>query len=484
MNLTRVGLRSFLLISLFSLLGLSTYSYAQWEIQPIVEARLGYSDNIEFEEDDDDGGFVSQVNPGITINKATGRLQVELDYLMQNFYYFDDSQLDTDHNLDAIARYAVIPQTFFINAFATATQVLVDNDQQISVDNFNDTGNTTDEYTYGIGPQWVQDFGGVARANLSYLYSQQRFDDETADDGGAGDIDDSDRQTFLGSLANIDQGSDRFDWIASYEWDEVDFDTGDTFEFITQQIDVGFQVLPRLELVGSYGYEDNDFGDIIVSDDEDGSFWTLGLLAGFGEFTTLEVRRAERFFGDFWLGTLTVGGPKLTVSGTYEERADLTGLDDDIEFDFDNTATSLDLLDNDVDISPDDRNSVSVTKSWTFDIAYNISKSTFVAQVSNDDLEFLDTGDTEKFESYSVGWIWQITGISSFTALFEFQKDDSNDTDGGSESELYDFEMIYQKAISPKTDFDVTYSYSEGESDDLDGTFTSNTITAGIVHRF
>ena len=163
----------------------------------------------------------------------------------------------------------------------------------------------------------------------------------------------------------------------------------------------------------------------------------------------------------------------LTVSGTYEERADLTGLDDDIEFDFDNTATSLDLLDNDVDISPDDRNSVSVTKSWTFDIAYNISKSTFVAQVSNDDLEFLDTGDREKFESYSVGWIWQITGISSFTALFEYQKDDSNDADGGSESELYDFEMIYQKAISPKTDFDVTYSYSEGESDELDGTSKS-----------
>jgi len=482
MNLKTVGFYS---LSLFSLFCLNSFivSYADWEIQPLVESRVGYSDNIDFDDDDEESGFVGQVNPGITINKLTGRLQVQLDYLMQNFYYFDDSQLDTDHNLDAIARYAVIPETFFINTFASATQVLIDNAQQISVDNFNDTGNTTDEYSYGLGPQWVQDIGNYARANLSYLYAEQRFDDETADDGGPGDLDDNDRQTFLGSLSNIDPQSDRFDWIASYEWDEVDFETGDTFEFITHQLDVGYQITPRLELLGSYGYEDNDLGDNNVFDDDDGSFWTLGLLAGLGEFTSIEIRRAERFFGNFWLGSLTVGGPKLTVTGTYEERADLSGLSD-VEFNFDSTVNALELFDNDVEITPDDNNSVSVTKSWNFALVYNISKSTFLAQLSNDDQEFLDTGNTEKLENYSIGWIWQITGISSLSAILELQKDDSVDAGGETESEFYDFELEYQRSISPKTDFDVTYSYTEGDSDDLDGKFTANTITAGIQHRF
>ena len=485
MILNRVGPHLFFLVSLISLFATSTVSYAEWNIQPLVEARVGYSDNIDFDEDDEESGFVGQVNPGITVNKLTGRLQVQLEYLMQNFYYFDGSQLDTDHDLDAIARYAIIPDTFFINSFASATQVLVDNDQQISVDNFNDTGNTTDEYAYGIGPQWIQNLGSYAQANLSYLYSQQRFDDETAGDGGPGDIDDNDRQTFLGSLSNIDQQSDRFDWNASYEWDEVDFDTGDTFEFITQQIDVGYQLTSRLELVGAYGYEDNDLGDNTVTGDEDGSFWSAGLLAAFGEYTTLEVRRAERFFGNFWLGSLTVGGPRLSVSGTYEERADLSGLDE-IDFTFDDTPDAFDLLDNDVEISPDDRNSVSVTKSWDFAIAYNISKSTFVAQVSNDDQEFLDTGNQEKIENYSLGWLWQITGISSLSAVIEYLKDESLDAaDGETESEFYDLDIVYERQLSPKTDFDITYTYSEGETDDvLDDDFTANTISVGIEHRF
>ena len=194
---------------------------------------------------------------------------------------------------------------------------MVDNDQQLEVNNISDTGNTTDEYSYGIGPQFVQNIGGVAIANLQYLYAEQNFDDETADDATQdGDIDDNDRQIFRASLANPNQESRRLDWTASHEWEKVNFDTGDTFQFTTSQIDVGYQVLPRLEVVGSYGYEENDLGDDnVLFDDDDGTIWSAGLLAGFGEFTTLEIRRAERFFDDFWLGSLTIAGPKLAVSG-------------------------------------------------------------------------------------------------------------------------------------------------------------------------
>lgn len=478
MNFERVGYSAFVFLVFF----VSASSHANWEIQPLVQASIGYSDNIELDGDDEESGFVGVVNPGITISKLTGRLQVQLDYLMQNFYYFEDSQLDTDHNLDAIARYAVIPEKFFINSFAQAEQVLIDNDQQISVDNFNDTGNTTDEYSYGIGPQWIQDIGGYARADLSYLYSEERFDDETADGSGAGDLDDSDRQNFIASLGNIDQQGDRFDWVASYDWEEVDFNFGDKFEFITQQVDVGYQLTPKIELVGSYGYEDNDLGENILFDD-DGSFWTAGVMLGLGEFTFLEVRRGERFFGNFWLGELSVGGPKLAVNATYEEVADISG-SGDIEFGFDGAVDPLDVLDNDVDLTPDDRNSVSVTKSWTVGISYEISKSTFLAEISNDDEEFLDTGNTEQLETYTLGWIWQITGISSLTVIAEYQNDDSVDDLGETESDFFDFDVEYTKNLSTKTDFLVNYAYSEGESDQIDDKFTSNTVVVGIEHRF
>ena len=485
MILKRVGLHLFPLFSIFSLVFVPSVSYAEgWEIEPSVEARMGWSDNIELDDDDEESGFVGQINPGILISKERGRLQALLDYQMRNFYYFGESEFNTDHDLESIARYGIIPETFFINAFASATQVIIDNDQQISVDNFNDTGNTTDQYSFGIGPQWIQNLGSYAQANLAYLYSQQIFDDETDEDGVDGDIDDNDRQNFVASLSNINQRSDRLDWIASYQNDRVDFEDGETFDFITYQLDLGYELTSRMELVGSYGYEDNDLGANAAFNDDSGDFWTIGLLAGFGEYTSLEVRRAERFFGDFWLGSLTVGGPKLAVTGTYEERADLSGIDD-VDFNFDAAGDPLDLLDNEVETSSDDRDSVSVTKSWDFAISYVVSKSTFVAEYSNDDQEFLDTTNTEKLERYAIGWLWQITGISSLFTRLEYQEDTSLDTGLETQSEVYDFDVEYVKSLSPKTDFDVTYSYTDGKNDDAaNGSFSSNTISVGVVHRF
>ncbi len=294
MILKRVGLHLLPLFSIFSLVVIPSVSNAEgWEIEPSVEARMGWSDNIELDDDGEESGFVGQINPGILISKERGRLQALLDYQMRNFYYFGESDFNTDHDLESIARYGIIPETFFINAFASATQVIVDNDQQISVDNFNDTGNTTDQYSFGIGPQWIQNLGSYAQANLAYLYSQQIFDDETDEDGVDGDIDNNDRQNFIASLSNINQRSDRLDWIASYQNDRVDFEDGETFDFITYQLDLGYELTSRLELLGSYGYEDNDLGPNAAFNDDSGDFWTVGLLAGFGEYTSLEVRRAE-----------------------------------------------------------------------------------------------------------------------------------------------------------------------------------------------
>ncbi len=456
---------------------------SEWEIEPIIQANIGYSDNIEFDDGDEESGFVGAVNPGISIAKTTGRFQIDLEYLMQNFYYFEDSQLDTDHDLDAIARYAIIPKTLFVNAFASATQILVDNDQQISVDNFNNTGNTTDEYSYGIGPQLVQELGDYVIVDLSYLYSEQRFDDETADGSGAGDIDDNDRQYFLGSLANQDQASSRFDWEASYEWEEVDFNIGDEFEFINQQIDAGYQLTSKIELVGSYGYEDNDLGDNVVFDDDDGTYWTAGVSLGLGEFSVLEVRRAERFFGKYWLGELSIGGPKLSLNATYEEVADISD-SDDIEFGFDDEIDPFEAIDNDVQFSQDDNNSVSVSKNWDVNISYNISKSTFLLAYSNQDEEFLDSRDTELLETYSLGWIWRLSAVSEFATIVQYQEDESVDSGIETESEFLDIDVAYLRRISPKTDFIMTYIYSEGDSDFFDDDFTSNTVIAGIEHRF
>ncbi|MFK7794822.1 MAG: TIGR03016 family PEP-CTERM system-associated outer membrane protein [Gammaproteobacteria bacterium] len=478
----KLSLLAFLLL----FLSVASISYAgQWEINPLVEARFGYSDNVEFEDNnDEDSGFIGQLNPGVSIEKNEGRLLVQLDYLMQNFYYLEDSDLSTDHDLDAIARYEFIPQTFFLNGYATISQVLVDSNQGISVDNINNTGNTTDERTLGIEPVWVQNLGTYAQANLAYLYAVQDFEDESEEDGVAGDIDNNDRQRFLASVGNQDVDNDRFDWALRHSDEKVDFEDGEDFEFSAQLIELGYAVTPRLQAVGTYGYENNDFGDIVsIEEDEDDTFWDAGFIYGFGEYTALEVRRGERFFGKTWEADLTVGGPKLLVNASYEETTDLEVLDSISSDGFD---APQNLLQNDVDTNiSNDRDSVSIAKTWEGTIAYTVSKSTFAFNVTNDDVEFLDSNDTEKFESYAFGWLWNITGISSLFTTAEWQEDDSFDDGIDEKNSLFDFEIVYVKQLSAKTDFDINYVYSKGKSDlNDDEDFTSNTISVGLIHNF
>ncbi|MFK8028204.1 MAG: TIGR03016 family PEP-CTERM system-associated outer membrane protein [Gammaproteobacteria bacterium] len=457
-----------------------------WQINPSVEVRTGYSDNVEFDDsDDEDSGFIGEINPGLSIVKNEGRLLVNLDYLMQNFYYFDDSDLNTDHTLDSVARYEIIPKTFFLNGYANISKVLIDSTQGISVDNINDTDNTTDERTLGVEPVWIQNLGGYAQANLAYLYAVQDFEDESDEDGVGGDIDNNDRQRFIAALQNRNVDSDRLDWTLQHSDEKIDFDDGEDFDFSSQEIDLGYDINTQLKIVGSYGYENNDFGDIVsIDEDEDGTYWDAGFVYGFGEYTALEVRRGERFFGKTWEANLTVGGPKLAVNASYEETVSLDVLDSissDGLF-----SPEQDLLQNDVDTdAANDRDSVSVSETWDATIAYTVSKSTIALNFTDSDSEFLDSNDTDNYEAYALGWLWNITGLSSLFTAVEWQENKSTDLGIEETNDLFDFEIVYSRQLSAKTTFDANYIYSEGNSDlNDDEDFKSNTVSIGLTHNF
>ena len=423
-----ISARAYLTILIAFSAAFATSVKAAWEIQPLIEARTTYTDNIEFEEDED-SEFVLELSPGINILKDEGRLQVDIDYLLQNFYFLDDSDLNSDHQLDAFATYETIQDRFFIDAYTTIEQVLTSTDQVVSVDNINDTGNTTDELSAGIEPRWIQPLGSRAVAEVSYLYEINRFEDETDEDGIAGDIDDNDRQRFLTTLGNQDPEADKFDWELGYQYEEVDFEDGDEILFRRSQLGLGYAVLPRLDIVGRYGYESNDFdtdGTDSSLDDQDDDFWDLGFIAGLGSFTTLEVRRGERFFGNTWFGLLEVEGNKLRLTAQYEEEVELE------TFDTNNRETFIGpvVIDNDIDLDVlGDNDSVFETQRWELTAQYTVGKSTFAATFLNDDREFVDSADEEQFEAYSLGWIWQVTGRSAITTIFQWEESE-NTNDG------------------------------------------------------
>ena len=455
---------------------------AAWEIQPFVETRAAYSDNVDFDEDDEDSDVVLQLNPGVTIQKLEGRLQAQLDYLLQNFYSFDNSDVSTDHNLDAFATFEAIEDRFFIDGYATITNVLIDTNSTESSSNLNDTGNTTDELTIGIEPRWAQPLGGYAVAELAYLYEIQRFDETSDDDGIAGDIDDRDTRRFLATLRNEDQESDRLDWAARYQNENVDFKDSDTVKFRRGQLDLGIAVFSNFELVGSYGYENNDFEIDPSIADEDDTFWDAGFIVGAGEFSTLEVRRGERFFGNTWFGDLNIAGNRLNANVSYEESIEVG---DSRSSDVRSFLTDPIEIDNDVDFDvTGDRNSVSESQRWDLTLAYTLSKSTFTVTAYDEDERFLDTLDEEDSQGYGFSWLWQVTGISSVEVVSLWDDNESLDDGVESESDFFELGIRYTRALSPNTDFDAGYVYNEGNGDVDGDDFEANTIDVGLVHRF
>ena len=468
--------------SLTSILILPSPSQAAWEIQPFVETRAAYSDNVDFDEDDEQSDVVLQFNPGVNIQKLSGRLQVQLAYLLQNFYSFDNSDVSSDHNLEAFSTFEAIEQHLFIDSYATITQALVDTSSTASSSNLNDTGNTTDELTLGIEPRWVQPLGGYALAELAYLYEIQRFDETSDDDGIAGDIDNRDTQRFLATLRNEDEETDRLDWALRYQNEKVDFEDSDTVKFKRGQIDLGYALASRFQLVGSYGYENNDFEVDPSIADEDDTFWDAGFIVGAGEFSTLEVRRGERFFGNTWFGELNVEGNKLRANLVYEEEIEVG---DSTSSDVRSFLSDPIEIDNDVVLDvTGDRNSVSESQRWDLTLAYTLSKSTFTLIAYDEDERFLDSLDEEESEGYGLSWLWQITGISSLEVVSLWDENKNLDDGVESEADFFELGVRYTRALSPNTDFDAGYVYNEGNGDDDGDDFEANTIDVGLVHRF
>ena len=192
---------------------------------------------------------------------------------------------------------------------------------------------------------------------------------------------------------------------------------------------------------------------------------------GAGEFTTLEVRRGERFFGKTWFGDLNIAGNHLNANLTYEEEIEVGDLS---SADTRSFLTDPIEIDNDVILDvTGDRDSVSESKRWDLAVAYTISKSTFTVIAYDEDSQ-----------GYGFSWLWQLSGVSSVEVVSLWDDNESIEDGVESEADFFELGVRYTRALSPNTDFDAGYVYNEGNGDDDGDDFEANTIDVGLVHRF
>lgn len=353
-----------------------------WRITPRISVGAIYSDNIKLApanaaEDD----LVLDVEPGISIRKRGGRLDLRLDYTAQGLLYANHSDANTvNHQLQGFGSAEIFQKYFFLDAYSAISQVSATSSGRTgspaslaflsnldlglpgaaglfqsfgTSDEIALTDNQTTGYRYGISPYWRQNIGGWVEGLLRYRYDGVRYDDQnkvTTTQGEQQTVNaDSQINTLMFDL-NSGRRFDIINWNMGYFYQRQQLDnaTGSNVtangEDRRERLDakITYRLSRYWALLANAGYEDSQVTGF--ENARDGSYWGLGAIWTPNRFlevgglygpdvnlialrwnpstrTSLDVRRRDRNVGVesgvHWQGTFKHQARASTWSVTY-----------------------------------------------------------------------------------------------------------------------------------------------------------------------
>jgi uncharacterized protein (PEP-CTERM system associated) len=309
-----------------------------WRVTPRISVGTTYSDNINLvPADAAQEDFVLQVDPGVSVRKRGGRLDLRLDYTAQGLMYANNSDANKINNfLQAFGTAELIRQNLFLDAYGSIEQVPIDSSGRTDVGGlgvgggtspglglFNNidfglpgaaellgptgifgnialTDNQATAHRFGLSPFWRQDLGGWAEALLRYRYDNIFYDEED----GTGDQP-VERQTSL--------SDSRIHAV------EARFASGRRFSTLGWNIDYFFQRQERddEEGVDAAGEEDDRRENVVGQlNYRLNRSWSLLALAGYENSRVTDFEESRN--GAYWaLGAIWSPNPYLALRGLY-----------------------------------------------------------------------------------------------------------------------------------------------------------------------
>lgn len=257
-----------LIVALLATLGLPPAHAGDWRLTPRLSIQENYTDNVDLAPPGEErSDLVTQINPGLSLRGEGARVDVNLDYTMQNLRHKrDDIGDSTNHQLQAGGDLELVKQMLFVNARATASQQNRDNRGTVATSNISNTGNREDVYTFSITPVFRHHFGKYADTQVSTSY-------DWVENGG-----DDDASTSGGFQAGVSSGRyfARAPWSISYSTRTLDSaeDGGDNeFESLSGTLNYVFS--RRYSAFTTVGHSRNDTNNQDI--DESGIIWSVGL---------------------------------------------------------------------------------------------------------------------------------------------------------------------------------------------------------------
>jgi hypothetical protein len=304
----------------------ATPATARTTIQPYIEVQQVFTADLTGH--DQDAVTYTGASAGVDVTLDGTHVQGQIDYRYDHYFAWSKKFRDTDiHNGLASVVYQPTPN-FSLNAAGIATRARGTLGQSSPGFLLGDLNNTQQVYAVQAGPSYATHVGDLS-VNADYRFAWTRSSD------GAGDFDLGPGQPVLqNNFTTIDHVVDAsvgtspgglglpFGWRVSGGWtrDEVHF-LDAHLDGTYGRIDVTQPISATLAVEGGVGYERNRAtqsailtdadGNAILDDhrhlqadhskkrllsyDQDGLIWDIGVLWRPSARTTLEVRGGRRF---------------------------------------------------------------------------------------------------------------------------------------------------------------------------------------------
>ncbi len=311
------GSSAALVVTLAGGLAASQTTAADWDFSPRVSAGISWTDNVTAAgKGEEESEWISSLNPGFNLGLKGPRADMNLDYEAQALWYKENSQFDdVFHSLLGTGQFGLVPNHFYLDAFARYDQENIDPSRRVTSGNLFRTGNRTDVAVYGLSPWYTTHVGRWAEALLRYRYFRVSYHDTDATSVNVQDSDSNSVFAQLGSPAD----KPGLSWNTKVSYSTTDFEFAPSFEYGQATLELGVPVGLRSRLTATGGIESD-----VASDPTEGGFkkgfWYLGYLWQPSQLQTFELRGGRRYYGTAWEMRWNRRGARGELTVDYSEQ--------------------------------------------------------------------------------------------------------------------------------------------------------------------
>lgn len=256
MNSQRRFTRTFLGMVLSAGALLSGLVHAQaFNLQPTLQTRMTYSDNIRPSDDDKRSGWLAEVSPGLS-GATTGagrRLDGRFNLVLRNAGYSSElGWQGAAPSFQANGQYEAVEGLFFIAADGAIRRSNLSPFSGRASDDFLERSRRNETRSFSLAPRLAFSLGSHADVNIQYR--QQWLS------GGRGTLSAQRRGEWTAGL-EATPGSGPLYWSVDYERADTSYSRAGLADARQESLQalVGYDLTPQVTIAALTGYEQNNF---------------------------------------------------------------------------------------------------------------------------------------------------------------------------------------------------------------------------------